>query len=150
VINDQGRLRGSRGTDANVWYYFHNKITELKDINDFVEYVLRTEKQKYKHDYVKMDTKFGYIKECFDEYYEGDGDVKYLPLTPLEYNLRMRHPPMIVHDADGIDAYKQSLMEEVLDCQQFTLGSTKQMIIAIHSMMVTVYRMPDSLKKKGK
>jgi hypothetical protein len=143
VINDQGRLASSKGADCNVWYYFHNKITRVKDIEDFIGYVVKTEKEKYHHDHFKLDTKFGYIKECFDELYEGDGDIKYAPMTPLEYNLRTRQPPAIVHDDKSVKGYVQLLKEEVTACQRFTSNSTKQMIIAIRSMMVTVYRMPD-------
>jgi hypothetical protein len=76
-------------------------------------------------------------------------DIKYLPLSPLEYNLRTKNPSMIIHDSKSLDVYKKSLKDEVVDCQRFTLGSTKQMTIAVHSMMVTVYRLPQEKQKKN-
>jgi hypothetical protein len=46
----------------------------------------------------------------------------------LEYNLRIRQPPSIVHDDKSVKGYVQLLKDEVTACQRFTLNSTKQMI----------------------
>jgi hypothetical protein len=106
--------------------------------------VIKTEKEKnHHHRHFKIDNKFGYIKACFNDDIEGGPEVEYMPLTPLEYNYRRREKPSFITDSKSAKDYKQALMEEIVGCQNLTLNSTNQMIIAIHSMMVTVYRLPE-------
>jgi hypothetical protein len=50
--------------------------------------------------------------------------------------------PIIIHDDASAKKYKDYLKAELLKHQAYTLNDTKELIIAFHSMMVVVYRMP--------
>jgi hypothetical protein len=134
--------------DAIVKYYFHNQIKNLNDVLNFITYVYSKERGADSKRF-KIHTDFGLIKEVFhpageaidgrDEYYT------YEEFKPLEQNLQ-RLIPIIIHDTNSVNKYKEYLKSQMIKYQQFTLGSTQEMIIAFHSMMVVVFRMPDAGK----
>jgi hypothetical protein len=114
-----------------VVYYFHNQISSVKDVTDFVDYVCSEEKERF-----KIHVDFGRIQEIRNESIDGT-TYTYEQLSPLEQNLQ-RIPPMIINDEQTKNRYKNYLKDELINYQNFTSGDTKRMIIAFHSVMLVV------------
>jgi hypothetical protein len=119
----------------NVDYYFNNRIKSMQDIKEFIDHVRRSEHGKR----FKIHTDLGMVKEILKE----DGTYEYKEFLPLEQNLE-RLIPIIIHDDASANKYKEYLQSHMLKYQSLNLQSTKELIIAFHSLMVVVYRMPVS------
>jgi hypothetical protein len=115
----------SRYKHSNVQYYFHNQISSVKDITDFVDYVKRAEERKKRRRF-KTHVDFGCIKETLnppdDGGDDGDGDesYSYQHFVPMELNLQ-REIPMIIHSNKTANIYKDYLRSELIRYQNFTL-----------------------------
>jgi hypothetical protein len=88
----------------------------------------------------KIHVDFGVIKEVMEEDENGRTRYSYKQLHPVEQNLQ-RVVPIVIHNDASVAKYKDYLKSQLIKYQNYTAGSTKEMIIAFRSMMVVAYRM---------
>ncbi|KAA6372173.1 MAG: hypothetical protein EZS28_032300, partial [Streblomastix strix] len=138
---DPTRIEQRRIKDEPTIFYYNNRITSLKDIQNHLNFVFDQEKTNH----FKIAIDFGYIVEEAITNNDGSNKTAEYTINYPRQNLNTtsaKNIKKIITSHADMDEFKEYVPRIIINGQEKTQESTHHKFIAIFSMVVVVYRYP--------